>query len=365
MKNEIGPSALRARLQELPGPIAVICQASAPPPVDGISKPPKPGGYRDSGADIAFALARWGAQVVTPGPSPRPTQDDDWTFGDSPEELHALQRRGVRVFWANTTVHPNHPLFALRGNVWIVGQNPEAVHRFEDKGVMHDWLRRRGFPVPRLWRLVLDDALALRELGLQVGDQAILKPVRGRGSQGVTLVDAGVLDAALAVFDREQFGKEVLLEEYLPGAEVTISVLPPGEYGTEAMQRCDRHFALAPVERFDHLEGVIPYSGVVPVARNSRVATDVNPALQDLLAVAEGIADCLRSRAAIRVDARVDRAGRYRVIDVNFKPNMTGPGRPGREDQSSLVALAAQGSGWSFAELVGNLALQCWRVRQS
>lgn len=31
---------------------------------------------------------------------------------------------------------------------------------------------------------------------------------------------------------------------------------------------------------------------------------------------------------------------------------MTGPGRPGREDQASLTALAAEGLGWDYARLL-------------
>lgn len=31
---------------------------------------------------------------------------------------------------------------------------------------------------------------------------------------------------------------------------------------------------------------------------------------------------------------------------------MTGPGRPGREDQSSLTALAAAGLGWNYKQLL-------------
>lgn len=31
---------------------------------------------------------------------------------------------------------------------------------------------------------------------------------------------------------------------------------------------------------------------------------------------------------------------------------MTGPGRPGREDQASLTAMAAAGVGWDYATLL-------------
>jgi hypothetical protein len=34
---------------------------------------------------------------------------------------------------------------------------------------------------------------------------------------------------------------------------------------------------------------------------------------------------------------------------------MTGPGRPGREDQASLTLLAASGLGWDFPELLRHM----------
>lgn len=34
---------------------------------------------------------------------------------------------------------------------------------------------------------------------------------------------------------------------------------------------------------------------------------------------------------------------------------MTGPGRPGREDQASLTALAAEGIGWDYPTLLGQM----------
>lgn len=34
---------------------------------------------------------------------------------------------------------------------------------------------------------------------------------------------------------------------------------------------------------------------------------------------------------------------------------MTGPGRPGREDQASLTAMAAAGCGWDYPTLLQNI----------
>ena len=44
--------------------------------------------------------------------------------------------------------------------------------------------------------------------------------------------------------------------------------------------------------------------------------------------------------------------GPFKLFDLNMKPNMTGPGRPGRDDQDSLVCMAAAAHGWSFQDLL-------------
>ena len=51
------------------------------------------------------------------------------------------------------------------------------------------------------------------------------------------------------------------------------------------------------------------------------------------------------------------------MFDLNMKPNATGPGRPGRADQDSLVAMAARAVGWDFPDLLLNcLANPSWSV---
>jgi hypothetical protein len=44
-----------------------------------------------------------------------------------------------------------------------------------------------------------------------------------------------------------------------------------------------------------------------------------------------------------------------------MKPNMTGAGRPGREAEDSLSAIAARGLGWGYADLLARMASGSWR----
>jgi len=69
----------------------------------------------------------------------------------------------------------------------------------------------------------------------------------------------------------------------------------------------------------------------------------------------ESVARFLRVTAPIRIDVRqfTDKPdSQFALFDINMKPKMTGPGRPGRENQASLTAMAAGGLGWEYAELL-------------
>ena len=73
------------------------------------------------------------------------------------------------------------------------------------------------------------------------------------------------------------------------------------------------------------------------------------------LAECTAVAEFLKVTAPIRIDVRQrtqDEESPYVLFDVNMKPNMTVPGRPGRDDQASLTALAAAGAGYGPAELL-------------
>ena len=42
--------------------------------------------------------------------------------------------------------------------------------------------------------------------------------------------------------------------------------------------------------------------------------------------------------------------------------NMTGPGRPSREDQASLTAMAAAAIGWDYGTLLQNILVSAQRL---
>lgn len=347
-------------------PLAVFYQSTPTPEIAGLVKPMKIGGYRDGGADIAAALRSAGWPVIVPVETPDVSRDLDWVFPDTTAGIDLAISRGAKVLWANTVLFHGHPLQGGHTRSFrTVGQLAESTQLFDDKWATNDLLRTNDFPVVRSFRIDSKDAVDDLDLSFPV----ILKPVRGRGSQGVVqIASRNLLKRRVGeLLASREYGDRLMIEEYLPGTEVTVSVMPPGKYrfGSETRSLAS-HWALPTIKRFDHRDGVVPYSGEVVVTDNSQWLSpdeEQSEPIRKLREYCERAGALIGARAPIRIDCRQTSAGEYQLFDLNMKPNLTGPGRPGRENQASLTALAAEGLGWTFAELVVNIAYQSWRIQ--
>lgn len=215
-------------------PVAVLYQAQ-PPIIDGIRKPMKPGGYADSGADIAYVLRQAGVPIVTPIHSPDPTRDLDWVFPDTPEGIAQAQANGAQILWLNTILFHGHPIeaFLVQGGR-VVGQLPALAERYDDKWTANELLRSHGLLIPPARLLERPE-----ELPEPFSFPVVLKPIRGRGSAGVELLaDAAQLASRLQqVLAAGEFGAAVLVEQFLAGQEITITVMPPGRYLLHGQQQ--------------------------------------------------------------------------------------------------------------------------------
>ncbi|KAJ3574485.1 hypothetical protein NPX13_g4348 [Xylaria arbuscula] len=357
--------ALHASISQTSAPVsprvAVLYQALEPPLIDGIQKPKKPGGYQDSGADIAFNLGRGGIDVITPSENPNPADMTGWCFPDTEEGILRALRQGVTHLWANTILFAAHPLQQSRviakfeNTLRVVGQGPLIVQKYDDKEYVNDLLRQLGgFTMPRAWTVTEkhDIATVFKEAEFPL----VGKPIRGRGSQGVKLcytLDDLIAHGHALLRQSSSF----LVEEYLSGEEVTVTVMPPAQIDSHRDYWC-----LPVVARYNHADGIAPYNGVVAVVANSRVLSqseeEKDPHYSQLKKECEQVGRVLGVTAPIRIDCRRykdSNESRFALFDVNMKPNMTGPGRPGRDDQASLTLLASGGLGWDYLTLLRNI----------
>ncbi|WP_419870656.1 ATP-grasp domain-containing protein [Chryseobacterium sp. CT-SW4] len=345
--------------------IAIIYQTQAPPERNGIIKPMKPGGYSDSGADIAYSLQKQHIEVITPVESPRVDHDLDWVFPDSKEGIQSSIDKGADIIWLNTVLYTGHPIEEfLKMGISVVGQVPENVDLYDDKWVTNTLLKDHGLPIPKSIMISREN---LENYTLDFDFPVVAKPIRGRGSQGVSLVRSQEeLSSILKeMFSSNDFGEALYVEEFLAGEEVTITVMPPGNYSIDHQNIPQKNYwSLPPVRRFNHENGIAPYNGTVAVINNSKVLNDVELQSEIIIQLCKDCEEAARivdAKAPIRIDCRADSKGKYFLFDLNMKPNMTGPSRPHRQDQDSLTALAARKIGWSFDDLILNMLNQSWK----
>ncbi|KAH8891487.1 glutathione synthetase ATP-binding domain-like protein [Thozetella sp. PMI_491] len=337
-----------------PPRVAVLYQEIDPPLINGARKPKKPGGYQDSGADIAFNLSRSEkTEVITPLANPDPAEQRGWAFPDTEDGILEALDRGATHLWANTILFASHPLQTstkigiAQDRVRVIGQGPLVVEQYDDKDYVNTLLRRvGGFTMPRAWSIPaeakLDDLAGLSY-------PIVAKPARGRGSFGVKV--CRTKEELLDHVKELHKGLMVpMVEEFLSGEEATVTVMPP------TRDKAD-YWSLPVVSRFNHQDGIAPYNGVVAVTSNSRVVADGerDPIYSQVMRECEQVARFLGTTAPIRVDVRRFRDApdsQFALFDINMKPNMTGPGRPGRDDQASLTLMAASALNWDYPELL-------------
>ena len=367
------------RNSKIESQIAVLYQETPPPVIDGIRKPKKPGGYSDSGADIAFMLKKAGHNIVTPIDSPDPTSDKDWVFPDTKEGIQEALSKGATTLWANTVLFETHPINNLDApGINIVGQPPSLVQKYDDKWHANSLLKTSELSVAP--SILISDANILNHEMLEENNLSfplIIKPIRGRGSQGVKKIDTlkelqksvNMLLSETISMNKEKYtkyGHALILEQYFPETEVTFTVMPPGKYkiNNQDVSKND-YWSLPAVTRFNHELGIAPYNGIVAVMRNSRIMTDEecnNPNIIKISQECEKAAKLIHAKAPIRIDCRANKEGRFFMFDVNMKPNMTGAGRPGRDQQDSLSCIAARKIGWSYTDLLENMLDQMWQM---
>lgn len=345
---------------------AILYQAKLPPIKDGVQKPMKLGGYSDSGADIACELEKNGVRIVTPVNNPNIKTDLDWVFPDTNNGIQNALDKGANILWLNTVLYKNHEIenFFDR-DIKFVGQIPNQVDIYDDKYFTNELLRKNKIPIPKTKLISIDN---LTDYSLDIDFPMVVKPIRGRGSQGVSLVNnRKELDDKLnKIFSNKKYGNMIYVERFLNGQEITITVMPSGNYLIDNQEKIYKNtWCLPAVKRFNHKDGIAPYNGVVAVMKNSSVLDNDELNSKKIIEVyrqCEKAGELLNIKAPIRIDCRADENGNYFLFDLNMKPNMTGPSRPNRQNQDSLTLLASRKIGWNYIDLLSNMLNQAWKA---
>jgi D-alanine-D-alanine ligase len=213
-----------------------------------------------------------------------------------------------------------------------VGSDPAACRLSWDKSVAKDVVRDTNLATPRF--VALPHGI-FRELGAtrvldsivdRLGLPLVVKPARGGSGLGASAVHTadGLPQAMVDCF---AYGDVALVEQYVAGVEVAVSVLDTGS----------GLVALPPVE-------IVPDSGLYDYdARYTAGATEffcparlTQPALEALQSLALAAHRAFGLRHLSRTDLIIDSAGQPWFLEVNVAPGMT---------ETSLLPQAIEAAG--------------------
>ncbi len=205
-----------------------------------------------------------------------------------------------------------------------------------DKWITKSLAREAGVAVPAgaLWRTgdPVPEEIIETGWGAEMGWPLVIKPVDQGSTMGLTIVEStDEVPAALELAAR--FGEMVLVEEFIPGREVTVSVLEE-----EAL----------PVIEIIPSHGIYDYEckytpGMSEYVCPAELSGEVTRDLQDAALM---IYRALHHRDFSRIDFRLRDDSRFYLLEGNTLPGFT---------TTSLVPKAAAAVGIGFEDLCGRI----------
>jgi D-alanine-D-alanine ligase len=311
--------------------------------------------YQAVAEDIADALIRLGCEQVYLMP-------EDMGLGER------LRWAKIDMAWLNTGGVQGYepmahaPAMLEMLGIPYVGHDPLRVSTLDNKHAFKRNLKALGIPTAPFmtWHLNRGPfpGRANGRFRQVFGDYAgpfVVKPVCGRASVYVHLVEdvAGLSDAVTQVY--EATDNHVLIETFLPGREFCIAVCG---FVTARHGRLVRHgnpFAFAGVERMlEPDEKIFTSMDVRPITSDRvrpldpMVDAKVLMRLEDL---AREVFVELDLQTLIRLDVRADAAGDLVVLEANPKPDLKAP----TQKQTSLVCAVLAQQGMSYDDLILSL----------
>lgn len=225
----------------------------------------------------------------------------------------------------------------------FVGSTADAARLAWNKPVAKTIVERHGIQTPQAMALPkstfreLNAESVLAMVGTELGFPLIVKPARSGSAQGVTRVE-GVAGFAKAMVDAFAYDETVLIEKFVPGTEVSVSIIDLGA----------GPIALPVVE-------IVPESGsfgynerYVPGETSYFVPARLGPELLAKLGEqALVVHKALRLRHLSRIDFIVDADHNIWFLEANVTPGMT---------ETSLLPQAVMAEGETLASAYSALA---------
>jgi D-alanine-D-alanine ligase len=225
-----------------------------------------------------------------------------------------------------------------------VGSGPDACRLAFDKMVAKAHLAEVGIPTPPAVALPhptfrdLGAAAVLDALVGQIGLPLVVKPTRGGSSLGVTVVhQVGELPAAMV--GCFSYGETAMLEEFVDGTEVAVSVI----------ERADGSVTALPAVEIQPDSGAYDFTsrytaGTTEFFSPARLAPEVATEAARIALLAH---EHLGLRHLSRADLMVSPDGTVSFLEVNVAPGCT---------ETSLLPQAVEAAGLDLGDVFIELA---------
>jgi D-alanine-D-alanine ligase len=192
-----------------------------------------------------------------------------------------------------------------------------------DKDLCKRVLASYGIPVPAGETYFKGEEVEFYEV------PCVVKPAKAGSSVGITLVKSEE-EFERALKEAFKYDDKVLVEEYLPGKELTVGVV--------------NGRALPPVEIVPGREFYDYQAKYSDSSTRYLVPAPIGEKLENKLKkLAEKVYKVLECKGAVRVDFRLNQFGAPFVLEVNTIPGLT---------ERSLLPKAAAAAGMDFKELI-------------
>lgn len=311
--------------------------------------------YQAVADDIALSLKRVGCRYVDVMP-------EDMGLGQR------LRDHSIHMAWLNTGgVQGYNPmchasaLLEMLG-VPYVGHDPFTVTMLDNKHSFKRDLLALGLPTaafmswhPGRGRLVPKDLRRFRSIFGGYSGPFIVKPVSGRASQHVHMVECedDLPDIVDAVFEATQ--NHVLIERYLSGREFCVAVCGPVIAKDGKLERYEKPFVFGAVERvLEPDEKIFTSMDLRPITVDRvRTLDPTNDAavLAQLHELATEVFCELGLETLVRLDVRADESGRMFLLEANPKPDLKAP----TKNKTNLVCSSLAQYGMSYDDLILSL----------
>jgi D-alanine-D-alanine ligase len=294
-------------------------------------------GHEVVAVDTATGVLDSGAErrLLVSGVAPRPPEEkslDLLRSGDVTSFVRAPEMKGIDVIFLalHGGTGEDGTLQALLDLVGIpyIGSGMLASAIAMDKDIAKRLFRAAGVPTPN-WLMAPVDGVQVRR---EVGFPCVVKPSKQGSTVGLSVVrDAAGLEAAIA--EAFRFDDEVMIEQFIPGRELTVPVL-----GEEALPVGE---ILSKNEIFDYEAKYQP--GMAEEIFPAELTPAQSAEAQRLALLAHR---ALKLGGYSRIDFRLDAEGVFWCLEANTLPGMTA---------ASLFPKGAQAAGMSFPELCDRL----------